>query len=125
MEEIKDTAQRHIELLSLAIWALLCIAGLAYSTKFAMGVAIGGLICVLNYRFMAWHAKKAVTLPPQKGHSYMVSRFILRLSITGLVILGVLVWVHVSVVGLLLGLSVVMLSIVSYTFYTYIFAGGD
>ncbi len=125
MKEVKDTAQRHIELLSLVIWAVLCAAGLVYDTRFAIGIALGGLICVLNYRFMAWHAKRAITLPPHKGHSYMITRFILRLTITGLVILAVLVWIHVSVVGLLIGLSVVMLSIVSYTFYTYIFAGGN
>jgi len=125
MNYTKDTVQKQIEWISFVIWLGLCALSIMIDGKFALGVFLGGLICTANYRLLSRHAKKAVALPPHKGPSYMVIRFLFRIAVTGLVLWAILVWTQANVIGLIIGLSVVMLSIVSYAVYTSIFVGGN
>ena len=125
MNYTKDTVQKQIEWISLVIWLGLCALSIMIDGKFVLGVFLGGLICIANYRLLSKHARKAVALSSRKAPSYMVIRFLFRITVTGLVLLAILVWTQANVVGLIIGLSVVMLSIVSYAVYTSIFVGGS
>ncbi|HDP25074.1 MAG TPA: ATP synthase subunit I [Deltaproteobacteria bacterium] len=124
--ESKDPAQKRIEHLTYAIWILLCLGGLLmFGTMFALGVFLGGAICILNFQWLYSHAKKAISLRDNQGTSFMKKRYIIRLITTGIILYALIGVLHIDVLGLLLGLSVVMLGIMSYACYIYIIAGGE
>jgi len=122
----KDPIQKRIEFISLIIWSTLCIVGyFLFEQKFARGIFLGGLVCMLNYHWLYSHAKAAISLTARQGKSFMARRYILRLATTGATIFALIVYMKVDIIGLLLGLSVIMLGITSYACFIYIFAGGD
>jgi hypothetical protein len=122
----KDPVQKRIELIALAIWATLCAVSLPlFGTKFALGVLLGGAVCMANYQWLYRHAKSAVSLTSKNGASFMIKRYVLRIAVTGAVLFALIALVHVDILGLLLGLSVIMLGIMSYACYIYICAGGE
>jgi peptidoglycan biosynthesis protein MviN/MurJ (putative lipid II flippase) len=122
----KEPVQKRIELLSLSIWAALCAVSLPlFGTNFALGVLLGGTVCLANYQWLYRHAKTAVLQTAKQGASFMIKRYILRIAVTGIVLYVLIAHLHVDILGLLLGLSVIMLGIMSYACYTYICAGGD
>ena len=122
----KDPAQRRIEFISLALWAAFCIVSLPLlGSRFALGVLLGGGVCLANYHLLWRHAKSSVTLAAKQSSAYMIRRYILRLALTGAVLYVLIAQLHVDTLGLLLGLSVNMLGVMSYACYTYISAGGD
>jgi len=126
VSNFEDTVQKRIEYLSLTIWLVLCISTLlAIDKSFASGVFWGGVICMANFQWMKRHACRAINLPANKGTSYMIIRFILRLTVIGIAVLAILTWAHVNIIGLFLGLSIVMCSIMGYAWFSYLFAGGD
>ncbi|MGC9323895.1 MAG: ATP synthase subunit I [Desulfomonilia bacterium] len=122
----KDPVQKRIEYLTYTIWAILILAGFLFFGKmFALGVVLGGAICVLNFQWLYSQSKTAITLSAQRGSSFMKKRYVLRLATTGIILFALIAILHIDVLGLLLGLSVVMLGIMSYACYIYIFAGGE
>ncbi|MEN6474100.1 MAG: ATP synthase subunit I [Syntrophaceae bacterium] len=119
---VKDPIQKQIEYVSLGIWIVLCLITLpAFGPGFALGVFLGGALCLLNYQWLYSHARTAVTLPGRKGSSYMMFKYIIRLGAMAVVILALMTFTQVNIVALLIGLSVIMLGIVSYACYTILF----
>ena len=122
----KDPVQKHIEILALAIWAVLCGVTLPmFGKAFALGVLLGGGVCMVNYQWLYHNARSAVSLTAKKGSSFMTKRYILRFGATGAVLFALIALLHIDIFGLLLGLSVMILGIMSYACYTYISTGGD
>ncbi len=122
----KDPVQKRIEFISLGIWIALCISSFfIFGNKFALGVLLGGIVCILNYQWLYSHAKAAVTLTANQGRSFMAKRYILRMATTGAILFALIAIMKVDILGLLLGLSTVILGIMSYACFIYIFAGGD
>lgn len=122
----KDPVQKRIEFISLALWAAFCIVSLPLlGSKFALGVLLGGGVCLANYHLLWRHAKSSVTLNAKQGKAFMIKRYILRLTLTGAVLYVLIAMLHVDILGLLLGLSVIMFGVMSYACYTYISTGGN
>jgi len=122
----KDPVQKRIEIISLSIWSVLCVLSyVLFGQNFAMGVLLGGIVCLLNYQWLYRHAKSAIALTARQGKSFMAKRYILRLATTGAAIFALIVYLKVDIIGLLLGLSVIMLGIMTYACFIYISAGGD
>jgi hypothetical protein len=122
----KDPVQKRIEFLALAIWAILCgVTLLMFGKTFAFGVLLGGAVCMANYQWLYRNARSAVSLTANKGSSFMTKRYILRICATGAVLYALIALLHVNIFGLLLGLSVMILGIMSYACYAYICTGGD
>lgn len=121
----KDPVQKRIELIAYTMWAAFCIASLPlFGTDFALGVLLGGGVCLANYQLLWRHARSSVTFTGKQGSVFMIKRYILRLALTGAVLYVLIAMLHVNVLGLLLGLSVIILGVMSYACYTYICAGG-
>ena len=122
----KDPVQKRIEIISIGIWLLMCLASLlALDRHFASGVFIGGVVCMINYQWLYRHAKAAVTLTARQGRSFMARRYVIRLFTMGAVLYLLIAYIKVDIIGLLLGLSVIILGIMSYACFTYIFDGGN
>lgn len=121
----KDPVQKRIELIAYALWASLCIASLPlFGKDFALGVLLGGGVCLVNYQMLWRHTRSSVSLAAKQGSSFMVKRYFLRLALTAAVLYVLIAILNVNVLGLLLGLSVIMVGVMSYACYTYICAGG-
>ncbi len=127
MEPIpKEPAQKRIEIISLSIWVIMsALSYLLMGSQFAFGVVVGGIICLINFQWLYRHAKTAISLTTSKGKAFMAKRYILRLAIMAIVLYGLIAYAKVDVIGLLLGLSVVILGITTYACFIYIFAGGE
>ena len=122
----KDPIQKRIEIIALSIWLVLCVSSFfLFGDKFALGVLLGGVVCIVNYQWLYRHARSAVSLTARQGRSFMAKRYILRLTTTGAFLFALIALLKVDIIGLLLGLSVIMLGIMSYACFIYIFAGGD
>jgi peptidoglycan biosynthesis protein MviN/MurJ (putative lipid II flippase) len=122
----KEPAQKRIEVISLLIWISLCIASFfLFGQDFTLGVLAGGILCLINFQWLYRHAKAAVSLTTSKGKAFMAKRYILRLAIMAVILYALIAIVKVDVIGLLLGLSVVILGITTYACFIYIFAGGE
>lgn len=122
----KEPAQKRIEIISIMIWISLCIVSLLlFGQNFALGVMAGGVLCLLHFQMLYKHARAAVSQPTSKGKAFMAKRYALRLAIVFAILYALIVYAKVDIIGLLLGLSVVILGITTYACFTYIFAGGE
>lgn len=122
----KEPEQKHIEIISIGIWVVMsAMSYLFLGERFALGVLIGGILCLINFQWLYRHARAAVTLTTSKGKAFMAKRYFLRLASIGIILYALIAYAKVDVIGLLLGLSVVILGITSYACFIYIFAGGE
>ena len=84
------------------------------SWRFTMGVLIGGILANLN--FYSLHRTLVNVLIYSKEKGGVVSKFLLRMFITGLIIFIVLFKGWVNAFGLILGLSTVVINLFSLAF---------
>jgi hypothetical protein len=115
---VKTTLQKRIELVN---WVTLCVCFILslifFSYNFALGVLLGGLISIINFY---WLSRNLVKLfrrlsdnsEPGKLRQFLLFRYYIRLAITGLVLYFVITKLPVSVIGLVFGLSIVIIGIV-------------
>lgn len=80
------------------------------SPAFARGIIFGGLIVTVNFHLLARTLKKAFTPPHLVSHHVILAKYYVRFIISGILIF-VLISMHiVNPLGLFIGLSVVVAS---------------
>jgi len=109
----KDPLQQKIEM---ANWVLLGVFVLfslvVMSFKFALGVLIGGLICIVNFYRLHKNLVDVITRSPQSAKSAMMIKYYIRMAVTAVVLYFIVTSGFVDVVGLLIGLSIVVINII-------------
>ena len=109
----KDPFQRKLEIANWIILAILFIPSLIFaSQKFYLGVLLGGFISILNFHGMAFGLRGLFTNLTGNVTQPTVIRYYIRLAITGVILYLLLTTDTVSVIGLLIGLSVVVINMV-------------
>jgi hypothetical protein len=116
-----DIQQRLVTFIKRANWILFvlaCIAGYALaSPAFFKGVLLGGLIVTLNFHLMARTLRKAFTPPHLASVNAVLFKYYVRFTISGILIF-LLIYKHiVDPLGLIVGLSIVMISIMLATLH--------
>ncbi len=110
-----DIQQRLVKFVTRANWMLFCIVSmvglLTASQDFANGIIIGGLIVTINFYLLGRTLKKAFLQSAKASIGIILTKYYIRFIITGFVIFAVLAANIVDPVGLIIGLSVVVLSI--------------
>ena len=111
--------QRLIRFVTRSNWVLLIVVSvvglLAAPMDFAMGILFGGLIVTVNFHALARTLRSALTPPYISSHKVVVAKYYIRFVISG-VLIFVLISQHiVNPLGLFIGLSVVVASIVMAT----------
>ena len=92
------------------ILGFLVLGSIPFSSwRFNIGILIGGILANLNFHFL--HRTLVNTLMVKKTKKGVVVKYLLRLLITGIVILVVLIKSWVNIFGLLLGLSIVVINL--------------
>lgn len=94
----------------LLLAALTVICTLFGSLSFGMGVAAGGLIALGNNFWLRSILERILLQQRGDARSYAIVRYILRLTISGIIIVTLMKF-GISIPGLLVGLSVLVITI--------------
>jgi hypothetical protein len=96
-------------------WILFAVAtaiGMATAPPaFVRGIVFGGLIVTINFHLLYRTLRKALTPPHLASHHVVLAKYYLRFFISGLIIFVLMANQYVNPIGLFIGLSVVVASI--------------
>lgn len=110
---------------SLGLLAILTLAGFAFFTvKTGLGILAGGIIAIVNFIWLRNVLQRILGLLPSKPNLYAQMRFIARITVTGLILYWIITSGWCSLVGLLVGLSVVVANIIALSLYRALRTGG-
>ena len=109
----KDPLQRKIEIANwilLGVFVLLSL--LIMPLDFALGVFLGGLICIVNFYQLYRNLMAVISGPSESAKSSMVVKYYIRLACVAIVLYFIITSGIVSVMGLLIGLSIVVINLI-------------
>ncbi len=110
---------------SLALTAVLTLAGFAlFSVKTGLGILAGGIIATVNFTWMRNVLQRILGLLPAKPNLYAQMRFVARIAVTGLILYLLIISGWFSLIGLLVGLSVIIATIIALSLYRALRTGG-
>lgn len=111
----KDQTQKRIEIANWIFLAALLIPSLIFAPlRFTLGVLVGGLISIINFFWLGRSLRSAFKNLDAKGSvkGPVMVKYYIRLAVTGVVLYFLLAGDLVDVIGLLIGLSVVVINII-------------
>jgi len=107
--------QRLIKFITITNWILLCIASivgfLITTPNFARGIIFGGLIVTINFHMLSRTLKKAFSTQHSASHNVILGKYYVRFIVSGFIIFLLISNHYVNPIGLFIGLSVVVASI--------------
>jgi hypothetical protein len=114
--ETVQVQQRIVTFVSRANWVLLAGATAAGAMlaplDFALGIFSGGLIVTVNFHLLARTLRRALQPPYLASHHVVLAKYYLRFLVSGFVIFLLIAGGVVNPLGLVIGLSVVVMSII-------------
>jgi len=87
------------------------LAFLLLPADFARGMLFGGLLVTLNFHLLAKTLKRALNPPHLSSHNVVIAKYYLRFIGSGFIIFILIAGNYVNPLGLIIGLSVVVFSI--------------
>lgn len=107
--------QRLLIFVTRSNWVLFVLASLLsvvlFPIGFAGGIFAGGLIVTVNFHLLYRTLKKALTPPHLASHNVVLAKYYFRFVASGVIIFFLIQGHIVDPVGLIIGLSVVVASI--------------
>ena len=111
-----EIQQRILKFVTRTNWILFFIAsiiGLVLLPRdFASGIVFGGLIVTINFHLLNRTLKKAFKPSRLKSHNVILAKYYVRFLISGFIIFVLISGHYVDPLGLFIGLSVVVVSII-------------
>ncbi len=111
-----DIQKRILLFITRANWILFAAAVLvglvAFQFDVALGIFAGGLIVTVNFHLLARTLKKSLTPPHLVSHNVIIAKYYVRFIASGVIIFFLISGHYVDPLGLFVGLSVVVASIV-------------
>ena len=115
-ESILEIQQRIIQFVTRANWILCGLASIVgfilLPLDVACGILFGGLLVTINFHLLAKTLKKALTPPHLTSHNMILAKYYLRFLVSGFIIFVLIAGHIVHPVGLVIGLSLVVFSII-------------
>lgn len=111
----KDLTQKRIETTNWIILTVLFISSLIFAPwKFALGILLGGFISIINFYWLGRNLQNGFKNLGDKGNvrGPVMVKYYIRLAITAVALYFLITGDTVNVAGLLVGLSVVVISII-------------
>jgi len=108
----KDPLQKRIELSNWIILAVLFFPSLFFGFKFALGVLLGGFISIINFFWMERGLQGVISKQTSNPKKPAMIKYFIRLAATAVVLYFLIAYKTVDTIGLILGLSVVVINIV-------------
>ena len=110
-----DIQKRILTFVTRSNWILFLAASILgfmlLPADFAKGVLFGGLLVTVNFHLLARTLRKALTPPHLSSHNLVIAKYFLRFIGSGFIIFILIAGNFVHPLGLIIGLSVVVLSI--------------
>lgn len=107
--------QRILKFVTYSNWIILFVASVAgimmTPPAFAKGIIFGGLIVTINFHLLYRTLKGALTPPYLSSHHTVIAKYYLRFVVSGFIIFVLIAKHIVNPIGLFIGLSVVVVSI--------------
>ena len=107
--------QRLLKFVTWSNWILLIVVSACgyYLTPFDffLGILAGGLLVTVNFHLLHRTLKKALTPPHLSSHNVVLVKYYIRFLISGIIIFFLIKGHYVNPIGLFVGLSVVVFSI--------------
>jgi len=109
----------------LGLLAFLTLAGWALvSLQVGLGALAGGCIAIVNFFWIRNVLQRVLGQLPARATMYAQLRYVARLAITGLLLYFIITSGWFSLLGLIIGLSVIVINIVALSLYSALRAGG-
>ena len=94
------------------LFAAASIVGIVFCPPgFAKGIIFGGLIVTINFHLLSRTLRKALTPPRLASHNVILAKYYFRFFVSGLILFFLISRGYVEPLGLFVGLSVVVASI--------------
>ncbi len=110
-----EIQQRILTFVTRSNWILFGAASIVgfflLPPKYALGVLFGGLIVTVNFHLLARTLRSALTPPHLSSHNVVIAKYFLRFIGSGFIIFVLIAGHIVHPLGLIIGLSVVVFSI--------------
>ena len=110
-----EIQQRILKFVTRTNWILFAAASiigfLLFPADYARGVLFGGLLVTLNFHLLARTLRSALTPPHLSSHNVVIAKYFLRFIGSGFIIFVLIAGHIVHPLGLIIGLSVVVFSI--------------
>ncbi len=108
----KDPFQQRLEVVNWVVLAVFVLASaVMFSLNFTLGVLLGGLISIVNYHWLCRDVKKVFQHLTDRAKSRIMFKYYLRFGVTAVVLFFIISSRIVDVIGLLIGLSTVIINI--------------
>ena len=108
--------KRILNFVTRANWILCCLASAigfaAAPPAFGLGILAGGLLVTINFHLLARTLKSALVPPYLASHNLVLAKYYLRFMASGFIIFALIASRAVHPVGLVIGLSIVVASII-------------
>jgi len=103
---------KRIELAGWALLALLIAGSLPFrSYRLTLGIVLGGVISVMNFRMLYGNLRKFLVADINRIKTAVVRRYYIRMAITAILLFLIISRNLADVIGLVIGLSVIVLDI--------------
>jgi MFS superfamily sulfate permease-like transporter len=109
----KDPLQARLEITNwLVLGVCLIISALLLSASFTYGILLGGFISIVNFHWLDRDLRRIFSNLSGKAKSALLLKYYLRLAVTAVVLYILISQSLVDIIGLLVGLSVVVMNII-------------
>jgi hypothetical protein len=109
----KDPLQKKLEIANWIILAILVVPSFIFApVKFSLGVLLGGFISILNFYGMEHSLRGLFKNPSGNVKRPAMIKYYIRLALTAVVLYLLITAYTVNVIGLIIGLSVVVINII-------------
>ena len=111
-----EIQQRILKFVTRTNWILFATASISgfllFPANYARGLFFGGLLVTVNFHLLARTLRSALTPPHLSSHNVVIAKYFLRFIVSGFIIFVLIAGHFVHPVGLIIGLSVVVFSII-------------
>ena len=116
----KDPLQKRLELTNWIILGILTVISFVFMPyKFALGILLGGFISIVNFHWLVRDLRKAFRSLSEKSNTAVMFKYYIRFAVTGIALYFIITGDLVDIIGLLIGLSTVVIAIVITTVALY------
>jgi hypothetical protein len=116
----KDPLLKKFELTNWIILGIFIILGFIFMpVRFALGMLLGSIISIANFYWLGRDLRKVFSTLTERASSSIMFKYYIRFAVTAVVLYFIISYELVDVIGLLIGLSTVIIAVILTTIAAY------
>jgi uncharacterized membrane protein (DUF485 family) len=109
----KDPLQKKIEITNWIIMGILLLLSFFFMPyRFTLGMVLGGFISIVNFHWLDRDLRKVFSRLSERAGSFVMVKYFIRITVTAVVLYFIISTDIVDIIGLLIGLSTVVITMV-------------